>query len=168
MAFPLRFIPENSYIFRIKYSMLVQQFAMSEQAYDYWNAIRVLNETQGTLADVQPGAVTSNVIGVTDPSEMVLGYFDASAISEQRVFFDYRDFKSAGYIRPTFRSSCENNTPILVNQGNIMQFMSTNTQNLAIWDVIGTTPNVQFELLPKFCCDCSDMGTTVKPSFWKE
>jgi hypothetical protein len=167
IAFPLRFIPENSYIFRIKYGMLVRQFALSKKAYDYWETLRVFNETQGTLTDVQPGTITGNMISVTDPSETVLGYFDASAVSEQRVFFEYKNFLSAGYRRPSFRSSCEQNEPILVKEFNIAKYMLTHDYYLSIWDVVGTSPGADFELFPKACCDCSDMGSTVRPSFWR-
>lgn len=167
IAFPLRFIPEASYIFRIKYSLLVQQFSMSEQAFNYWETVRLFNETQGTLSDVQPGTINGNVIGVTDPAETVLGYFDASAVSEQRVFFDYRDFKNAGYVRPGFRSACFENAFIFVVETEVAEYMLKHGEDLAIWDVIGTSPTAQFELLPKSCCDCSNMGVTVKPSFWK-
>jgi hypothetical protein len=165
IAYPLRFIPENSYIFRIKYSMLVQQFALSEEAYKYWDKIRIFNETQGSLADIQPGIVSSNVLSITDPSETVLGYFDASGISEKRVFFDYRDFKEEGYVRPSFESYCGATNPTLVRQNNILEYMMTH-KGVTIWDVIGMTPDAQFELLPTACCDCSEMGATVKPSFW--
>jgi hypothetical protein len=167
VAFPLRFIPEDSYIFRIKYSMYVQQFALSEEAFNYWETVRTFNETQGTLTDVQPGTINSNIVGITDPSETVLGYFDASAVSEQRVFFDYKNFLSAGYKRPTFRSSCEQNEPVLVKEFLIAKYMLTHDHYLSIWDVIGTSPTADFELFPKACCDCSDMGTTVRPSFWR-
>lgn len=167
VAFTLRFIPEDSYIFRVKYSMLVQQFSMSEETYNYWENIRIFNETQGTLSDVQPGTIASNVVGVTDPSETVLGYFEASGISEQRVFFDYRDFKDDGYERPTYKSSCYELEPIFVKEADIAEYMKTRSEDLAIWDVIGVSPVADFELFPKSCCDCSDMGSTVKPSFWK-
>lgn len=167
VAFPLRFIPEDSYKFRIKYSLVVQQFAMSEQAFRYWENIRLVNETQGTLADFQPGAINSNVVGVTDPSETVLGYFDASAISEQRVFFDYRDFKDDGYVRPNYRIGCLNYIPIFVKEGAVAEYMAIHGHQLAIWEVIGMSPNADFELLPKSCCDCTDLGTNIKPAFWK-
>jgi len=167
IAFPLRFIPEDSYIFRIKYSMLVRQYALSERAYTYWENTRIFNETQGSLADVQPGTITSNVIGVTNPSETVLGYFDASAISEQRVFFDYRDFIDAGYERPGYRTGCLELTPIYVVVTEIGPFMELHSEDLAIWDAIGFWPTGQLELFPIGCCDCSDLGTTVKPSFWE-
>lgn len=163
IAFPIRFIPEESYIFRVKYSMFIQQYALSEDAYNYWETVRIFNETQGTLSDVQPGTITSNIIGVTDPKETVLGYFDASAVSEQRVFFDYKDFKAAGYERPGYRTDCYEITPIFVSVLQIAKFMLTNSSDYAIWDTIGG----QFELFPIACCDCSNLGTTVKPSFWQ-
>jgi hypothetical protein len=168
IAFPLKFIPEDSYIFRIKYSMLIQQYALSEQAFNYWENTRIFNETQGSLADVQPGTITSNIIGVTDPSETVLGYFDASAISEQRVFFNYEDFKDDGYERPEFRSSCYELIPIFIVVTEIGPYMAEHDDEYAIWDAVGFWPFGHVELLPKSCCDCSDMGTTVKPSFWEE
>jgi hypothetical protein len=167
IAFPLRFIPESSYIFRIKYSILVQQYALSELSYNYWENTRIFNETQGSLADVQPGTITSNVFGVTDPHETVLGYFDASAISEQRVFFDYKDFKEAGYERPGFRTGCLELEPIFVPIAQIREYMETHGENYAIWDAIGFWPFTLMEVFPKGCCDCSDMGTTVKPPFWQ-
>lgn len=166
IGFPLRFIPETSYIFRIKYSMLVRQYALSPEAYNYWELTRVFNETQGSLADVQPGNVISNVRGVTDPDETVLGYFDASGVSEQRVFFNYRDFTAAGYERPTYRTSCYELQPIYVVETEIANYMLTHSAHLAIWDVVGSSPTAQFELFPIGCCDCSNMGVTVKPSFW--
>lgn len=168
LDFQLRFIPESSYIFRVKYSMLVQQYALSEEAYNYWELTRTFNETQGSLADVQPGNITSNIVGVSDRNETVLGYFDASAVSEQRVFFDYRDFKDDGYERPGFRSSCFEITPIYVVVVDIGPFMELHYKELAIWDAIGFWPTGQLELLPIGCCDCSDMGTTIKPLFWED
>ena len=166
IGFPLRFIPETSYIFRIKYSMLVKQYALSQEAYNYWELTRIFNETQGSLADVQPGNVISNVVGVTDRDETVLGYFDASAVSEQRVFFDYRDYTAAGYKRPTYRTSCYELEPIYVIETEIANYMLTHSQQQAIWDVVGSSPTALFELFPIGCCDCSNMGVTVKPSFW--
>jgi hypothetical protein len=167
VGFSLRFIPETSYIFRIKYSILVRQYALSEEAYNYWKLTEIFNETQGSLADVQPGNIISNVIGVTNPNETVLGYFDASAVSEQRVFFNYRDFTAAGYKRPTYRTSCYELEPIYIIETEIAEYMLTNSDKVAIWDVIGTSPTALFELFPIGCCDCSNMGTTIKPSFWE-
>ena len=142
--------------------MLVRQYALSDDAYNYWELTRIYNETPGSLADVQPGNVISNVRSMTDPDETVLGYFDASAISEQRVFFDYKDFAAFGYERPTFRTSCYELQPILVPVENIVPFMEIHSKDLAIWDVLAG----QLELFPIGCCDCSNMGVTVKPSFW--
>lgn len=162
VAFQLRFIPEESYIFRVKYSILVQQYALSQQAYNYWEKTKVFNDKQGSLADVQPGTIISNVRSVTNPSETVLGYFDASAISEQRVFFNYKDFKAAGYERPEFRSWCLDLIPIYVPVEDIGPFMEIHGEELIIWDVL----QGQLELFPIKCCNCTDIGTPVKPSFW--
>jgi hypothetical protein len=35
-----------------------------------------------------------------------------------------------------------------------------------IWEVYGFVPAAFFELMPKSCCDCRDLGPTERPSFF--
>ena len=168
IGFQLRFIPEDSYVFRVKYSILVQQYALSERAYKYWELTKTFNETQGSLADVQPGTITSNIVGVTDPKETVLGYFDASGVAEQRVFFNHKDFKDDGYERPEFRSSCFELVPIFVVVTEIGPYLEQHGHQYQIWDAIGFWPFGHLELFPIWCLDCRDLGPAVKPSFWED
>jgi hypothetical protein len=168
VEYPLRFIPEHDYRFGVRYSVLVRQFALGQEGYSFWNNLRIVNETQGSLSDVQPGSVTGNVASVNDDSETVLGYFDASAVSEKRVFFNYQDFEDDGYQRPTFRSGCFGYVPDKVAEREIGTYMERNQEKMLIWETLGSTPDpIFFLMMPKPCCDCSDLGTTEKPPFWQ-
>jgi hypothetical protein len=71
----LRYIPDYSHIIRHEYSILVQQFVLSEEAYLYWENLRMISESQGTLSDLQPGSVPGNLFSLTNPDEPVLGFF---------------------------------------------------------------------------------------------
>jgi hypothetical protein len=164
IAFPIRFLNKDSYALRIKYSIIVRQYSLSEVGYTYWKTLKDVNESQGTLYDRQPGSVAGN-ISVEDAHESVLGYFDASVVSEKRIFLTPDEFAAAGYVPPGYQTACVLFEPVVLPVDQIGIYMAKYPTYL-IWDAIGLTPNAKFELLPRFCCDCTNIGTNIKPSFW--
>jgi hypothetical protein len=161
VSFPLRFFDNASYALKIKYSILVRQYSLSEQGYRYWSILKAINESQGTVYDKQPGPVAGN-IKAEGTDEVVLGYFDACAVSSTRVFITPYQFEAAGYFPPHYQTSCKFLTPVIAPVDQIGFFMAKNPGFL-IWDATGGS----FELLPKQCCDCTDLGTNIKPAFWQ-
>lgn len=83
---PLNYVSTGSERLKIKYSLRVQQYTLSEGAYNYWQKAK--NETQdaGGLYTQQPGRAISNIYCADDSSELVLGYFWLSHRTESRVF----------------------------------------------------------------------------------
>jgi len=163
----LNFIPENSYSLTYKYSMLVQQFALSEEAYLYWENLRQSSEQQGTLSDRQPGSLPGNIVSLDDPSETVIGLFEVCKASEKRIFVSYVDFYDEGFVRPPpMRSYCLEIAPILAPELELGNYMQQYEDDMYIWEVYGFSPFAVFELMPKRCCDCRDMGPTTKPPFF--
>jgi hypothetical protein len=163
----LRFIPATSYISRYRYSILVQQFALSAESYLYWENLRTISEQQGSLSDIQPGSIPGNIVSLTDSDEAVLGYFDASHVSEKRIFFAAINFYNEGFLMPeNLRSNCYEISPILVPQAELDEAMTRYERTMYIWEVYGFEPFATFELMPKSCCDCRDLGPTKRPSFF--
>ncbi|HWA35562.1 MAG TPA: DUF4249 domain-containing protein [Cyclobacteriaceae bacterium] len=161
VSFPLRFFDKDSYALRIKYSVMVKQYSLSEQGYRYWNTLKAVNENQGTVYDKQPGTVAGN-IKAEGSDEVVLGYFDACAVSSKRIFLTPYQFEAAGYFPPHYQTSCKFLLPVIAPVDEIGFYMNQNPGYL-IWDA--TAGN--FELLPKQCCDCTDLGTNIQPPFWQ-
>jgi hypothetical protein len=64
--------------------VVVQQYSMTPNAYRYLKLIEDQSVNTGTLADTPPAPIKGNVINLSDESEIVLGYFGASAVSEVR------------------------------------------------------------------------------------
>jgi hypothetical protein len=165
----IRYIPEYSHILRHKYTILVQQFSLSEEAYLYWENLKTISESQGSLSDVQPGSVPGNIFSLSQPDEPVLGYFEACAVSEKRISFKPIDFYDVGFVRPPeFRSYCYDIAPILVPQAELGTYMQLYGSTMYIWEVFGMEPAATFELMPRTCCDCRDQGPTERPSYFDE
>jgi hypothetical protein len=162
----LHFIPETSHILRYRYSIFVQQFCISKESYSYWEHQKKMNEQQGSLSDVQPGSLPGNIVSLTNPDEIVLGYFDAGHVSEKRIFVSAIDFYAEGMKNPsTLRSNCYYIEPILVSQYDLAKKMPVYDRTMWIWEFYGSNPAI-FELMPKSCCDCRDQGPTERPPFF--
>jgi hypothetical protein len=164
---PLQFVPSDSYAMRIKYSLLVKQYSLTQAGYEYWKLLRAINQTLGSLYDIQPGTVIGNIHNVNDNKEIVLGYFDACMVRYKRAFYTPANFNAQGYKAPGYLTSCQNLIPYEVPANQIGAFMAkTGTRNdLVISESTGSY-EATLILRPRYCCDCTKLGTNVKPNFW--
>lgn len=105
---PLHFVSNRTEKLKIMYSLLVEQYALSEGAYRFWkqNGASV-NETS-VLFNSQPAQPITNIHCMDDPTERVLGYFWAAAKTERRIFTPrdgslvVRDFNCEIYVYDPF------------------------------------------------------------------
>jgi len=70
----------------IKYSILVKQYGLTKDAYDYWTLLKKNNESLGGIFDSQPSASIGNIHNVNVPAEIVIGYISAGTVSTKRIF----------------------------------------------------------------------------------
>jgi hypothetical protein len=163
----LRFIPEISYVLRYKYSILVQQFCLSEQSYRYWENLKKVSEQQGSLSDQQPGSLPGNLVSITDPDETVLGYFDVGRVSEKRIKMSAIQFYNEGFKMPkNLRTYCYEISPVVISQSELDIAMHKYGNKMLIWELYGMSPAITIQLMPAACCDCRDLGSTERPSFF--
>ena len=80
----------------IQYSILICQYSISKNEYDFWNNLVKLNETGSDIFARQPYAVLSNLHCTNNPKERVLGFFQVSAISEKRKNIGYKNVAMLG------------------------------------------------------------------------
>ncbi|UCG28385.1 MAG: DUF4249 family protein, partial [Bacteroidales bacterium] len=86
--FPLNYVSNQSNRLRIKYSLLVKQYCVSDEAYEYWYQLQKQSQESGGFYETQPPQLTGNIYNVDDPEENVLGYFYVSSAAEKRIFVD--------------------------------------------------------------------------------
>ncbi|GAB4020928.1 hypothetical protein GCM10028808_64100 [Spirosoma migulaei] len=63
----------------------VRQYSLSRAAYQYWLLFEQQRSRSGSLFDPQPASIEGNVRSVGDTTRLALGYFGASAVSQQRL-----------------------------------------------------------------------------------
>jgi hypothetical protein len=80
--------------FAFDYYFSVVQTTMDKSAFEYWELIRDISNSQGSIFDQPPGPVPGNITNVNNPQELVLGYFEVvrSDTSRIRIRGDELDF----------------------------------------------------------------------------
>jgi hypothetical protein len=64
------------------YAFTVTQQRISEREYNFWKQADQLINVDGTLFDLPPGTIKSNLFNVDNPNEVIPGYF--SVVSKTR------------------------------------------------------------------------------------
>ena len=85
---PFAFVPniQQEQKLKHKYSVLIKQYSMGEEAFHYWNELKKTSQEQGFLFDRQPALLKSNIHNVNDDEETVLGFFSMAGVEQRRAF----------------------------------------------------------------------------------
>lgn len=158
--YPLHYVDDESDRLGKRYSILVKQYSLSEQAYNYWKELQKITENLGTLFDPQPSTVVGNIHSQNDDQEIVLGYFDASTVSEKRIFITRGELPPL--VLPNYYYYC---TDSIVNEGEIPAMVEA-----GYWLVDETINEVTgfpaYTMSIPSCIDCTLYGTNQKPDYW--
>lgn len=130
----------------LRYSILVNQYSISEEEYYYWDKLKRVYEDAGSLYDLIPVNITGNIKSSSDPEKLVFGNFSVSAVTSSRIYID-EYFKG-----PNFYWDC------------IDQFVTgpgPGTWQVEFMGYRLYTTHIE-------CIDCTYWGTTERPDFWTD
>jgi len=156
--YPLNFISSETDRLSQKYSLLVNQYSLNEDEFNYWEKLQNVSQDVGGLYDVIPASIPGNIFCVEDPAERVLGYFSVSGKSSERIF-----------IKETFRGliNLYRQCPVDTIYGN----KPIPNLNSSVWVIVDepySMPPYKIITDKKYCADCTTRGVTIKPDFWDE
>lgn len=140
-------LPVSSNKFLIKYHAFVKQYAITQEAYQYWQALEKTTEGTGSVFDPLPSLVKGNIYCETDSKEVVFGFFSAGAVAEKEVF-----------LMPRLGTY-----PICYPK----QFLLTKEElgNSGLMEI--GMDGEKYIVADKECVDCRLQGGTLdKPTFW--
>jgi hypothetical protein len=83
------------YRFRGGVSLLIAQYSLTKNAFEYWDKIRRLVVNQGSVFDPAPFQALGNMYNSIDKNEIVLGFFGASGVVYRRYQFEASDILNA-------------------------------------------------------------------------
>ena len=179
--FPVHFINRDDFIISHRYSIEVQQWVQSPEAYSYYQALDAFSQTGSIFSQVQPGTLRANVVREGAPNELVLGQFEVASISKRRLFFNFDDF-FPGEELPPFPVNCDLHSSPESHASFCVGSLIPNSCPQSIIERvdlglisyvdlnffgIGTCPG-PYVYVARPCGDCTVLGSNQVPEFWIE
>jgi hypothetical protein len=150
---PIQYLPPASQKLSVEYSILVNQFALTEGAYQFLQEMKLNTEETGSIFDPQPSQLNGNIHCITNPSEQVIGYVSIASAEATRIFISNAEVPGWDYV-----PACPLDTI-----GPHLNIRDADNDGLI---PIAPLPNFQFLAVSKYCVDCTLTGSNQKPSFW--
>jgi hypothetical protein len=161
MGHLVRFINSEDFIISHRYTILVNQYIQSSAAYTYFETLNNFASEESLFSQIQPGYFEGNVSSETNPNEKVIGFFDVSSVSSQRLYFNYEEFYPDEPLPPL-----EYELQQLTISGNCGTLISgLLTDNVVYYSGSSVGP---FNMVFRACGDCTALGNNVAPGFWED
>jgi len=158
---PLLTIPNKDSRLYYRYSILVDQYALTGAAYNYWQTIKTNSQQLGTLFDPQPSQLTGNIRSLKNPAEPVVGYASAAIRQQKRIFISHDQLTNWDF-NPTADYSCDTRV-IYMNPDPPFYYTYDDTTYAPYY----FASRGVLVIAKKICVYCEwQGGSTSKPLFW--
>jgi hypothetical protein len=156
---PLNYESTESRALSIRYSLMVDQFTIDSDAFQYWDDLREQSSQQDNIYTTQPYQIRGNMFNPNDLGEPVLGYFMVSGQAQQRIYVN----RPPATI-PFYYPICE------LDDGDYDAYKYIGWTDPRSWPLYVTEDlNGHKALPPQDCIDCRQKGGTIlAPEFWTD
>ena len=169
--FPLTFLDQNSIKLTIEYSLLVNQYALTENAYNYLQIMKANTEETGSIFSPQPSQLQGNVHSLSNPAEIVVGYVGFASVQSKRIFIYNSQLPPAW---SQYNAGCIEDSIYILDPKAPFD-PQDQIQGAFELGLVPTAPvtffpngNIdRFLAAPPSCVDCTLTGTNQKPPFWQ-
>ena len=151
---PLSTIDENEVKLLHSYYLTVDAYTVSKTCFNFWQNIKKISQSDGSLFDVIPSSVFGNIQSCDDDTE-VLGYFQVSSHSTYGNLFT--------------EDSYNIEFPIQARECNVFELVGDSYvpgKYHYIKERIDDSGERIYTVQNNFCYDCSLKYPSNKPSFW--
>jgi hypothetical protein len=162
-------IPSTSEKIETKYSILLRQYALTGEAYNFWVNLKKNTEQLGSIFDPEPSNINGNIHNVSNPAEAVIGYISACTVQSKRIFITSAQLPQTW--QTTYPYTCETDSIFVVDkegyhqvQAILVPLPNTEIPISAFPDPFHLKGYISAEV---DCVDCTIRGTKVQPAFWK-
>lgn len=148
---PLNYVSTQTDRLKIKYSILLQQYSLNENAYNYFMQNKIATEGSEGLYTSQPQQPVTNFYNVNNESERVVGYFWVAELSKVRMIIPrIIELEVKDHFYPLEEFSLEDH----------------GDGPFPLYIMEDKTTGIRITGSP-YCFDCTRRGgTTSRPDFW--
>jgi len=167
---PITQIASTSEKLETKYSILVNQYALTGNAYNFWVNLKTNTEQLGSIFDAQPSTFSGNIHCTTNPTEPVLGYVSVSTVQHKRIFIANSQLPQTWF--PAYLYNCQLDS-LLFCQGLgcldevALYLIPKGSATIPVDAIYKGGALIGYYSSTIQCLDCTLRGTLIQPAFWK-
>jgi hypothetical protein len=174
---PITQVAPGSEQLSIRYSIKVNQYALTKEAYGFWENLKKNTEQLGSIFDALPSELRGNIHNTGNPDLPVIGFVSISTVQSKRIYINREQlpftpqwrnvypYDGCGVGRGLYKDAGGINT-VLVNIIESVNYpISVISQNDP---VTGKEEVVGFTFSSRGCVDCTLRGRPTKPAFWTD
>jgi len=167
---PLTEISSTSEKIETKYSVLVKQYALTADAYKFWQILKSNSEQLGSIFSPLPSQLNGNIHCISNPTEPVIGYISVGTVQQKRIFITEAQLPQSWH--PDYPAVCSLDTLYYDDHGQndvLLFLIPPGSTEQATTDITDPTFGeiLGFYGADQHCTDCTLRGTTSQPSFWR-
>ena len=161
---PILFILSTSEKIESRYRVVVRQYALTKEAFNFWTNLKKNTEQLGSIFDALPSEIAGNIRCISNASEPVIGYISVSTVASKTKFIYNAQLPSwvPDYPYPCFIDTAgpKPHPPISLLVLNPDAFLAV--------DAIGPVINpIGYTFTSRQCADCTTRASKIPPPFWK-
>ena len=173
---PIDFVEAGSGKISYGYSVLLRQYALTADAFTYWQVLKKNTESLGSIFDAQPSSLAGNIHNTTNASEPVIGYVSVGSVKSKRIFIDKfnLDLFVPSYISPPTTEDCPVGS-ISIYPAESFSYRLEQTFGTGDTVLVNSVQPrespiiIGYTYAARQCADCrfkTPFGTNVKPDYW--
>ncbi len=168
---PITNIIPSSEKISVRYSILVKQYALTKEAFDFWENLRKNTESLGSIFDALPSEISGNVHNTANAEEPVIGFVSVGTVSTKRIFIDRGVLPSEWTLQYPY--DCNQDSTLYKNP-------ITKSDDVAAYIISGIYlptyaitgpmggPAIGYGRASYQCTDCTLRGYKRRPDFWRD
>jgi hypothetical protein len=158
---PVHFVQAGSEKMQVVYSLLVKQYKLSSEAYNFRQMMKKNSEQLGSVFDPQPSLLRGNIRCVSNPAETVIGFIEVTQQKEKRIILKREELKSWDYMDLCYQLVIANNPDSIAKYGAALVPTTVDSVHPKTLEIR------RYAAAPPQCVDCRlNNATTTKPAFW--
>ena len=150
-----------------RYSILVSQKAIEEDAVKFWEILKKNTEDIGSIFSPLPSLIKGNIENVDDASTPVVGQVSLGVVRQTRLYIDRVEVAPWNYLDPEFNDCVIEEEPTLIASYQ-SKFGNGSALPARVYMPAGGTTVLGYFASQRRCSDCTLYASAIRPDFWED
>ncbi|MBN7810393.1 DUF4249 domain-containing protein [Algoriphagus sp. H41] len=160
-------IPRGDERIMERYSILISQKALEEDAVKFWEILKKNTEDIGSIFSPLPSLIGGNIFSVDGLDRPVVGQVSLGVVRQKRLYIDLVDVSPWNYLDPEFNDCVVEQEPVLSRFYDPV-FVSGGVLPARAHIPEGGTMVIGYFPTSRRCGDCTLYASPIKPDFWED